>query len=129
MSTAGWEVIALGVLGAALIAAGIRILFGRNFGPEEHERRRRMKLNERGRFGDGMVTDVSPDAIYYSYAVGGVEYHTSQDVTHLSNLLPPDPNRLIGPAKLKYSIRNPANSILICEAWSGLRVSKEIASQ
>jgi hypothetical protein len=30
---------------------------------------------------------------------------------------------LIGPASLKYAPRNPANSILICERWSGLRVS------
>ncbi len=76
------------------------------------------------------MTDVSAGIIYYSYAVGGVEYCASQDVTQLSELLPPDTDRLIGAVKLKYSIRNPANSILICESWSGLRVSsKESVSQ
>jgi len=28
---------------------------------------------------------------------------------------------LVGVANLKYSPKNPANSILICEEWSGLR--------
>ncbi len=130
MTTAAWQVGGLVVFGAGLIAAAAWILFHRRPDPEKHERRRRLKINERGRLGEGLVTDVSAGIIYYSYAVGGVEYCASQDVTQLSELLPPDTDRLIGAVKLKYSIRNPANSILICESWSGLRVSsKESVSQ
>jgi hypothetical protein len=130
MSTAAWQVIGLGVLAAALFATGISILLQRRVTPERRERKRRFEVNERGRLAEGMVTDVGPDAIYYSYAISGVRYRASQDITHLSKLLPPDPNVLIGPVTLKYAVRNPANSILICESWSGLRVrSKEIVSQ
>ena len=32
---------------------------------------------------------------------------------------------LVGPVTLKYSTRNPANSIIICEEWSGLRQRRE----
>ena len=39
----------------------------------------------------------------------------------LRHLLPAEPHPLLGNAGLKYSTRNPANSILICEEWSGLR--------
>ena len=35
--------------------------------------------------------------------------------------LPEDPDRLIGPVYMKYTPRNPANSIIVCEQWSGLR--------
>ena len=73
--------------------------------------------------------DVGPNTIYYEYAVAGVAYRTSQDVGQLSQFLPPDPESLIGPVTLKYSPRNPANSIVLCEVWSGLRTtSKEIVS-
>ena len=38
-------------------------------------------------------------------------------------MIPADSHRLIGrPASLKYSVQNPANSILLCEEWSGLRL-------
>ena len=77
-------------------------------------------VNSRGRLADGIVTDVGPGVIYYSYAVGGVEYRASQDVAQLAEFLPPDPDRLIGHVTLQYFPRNPANSILVCESWSGL---------
>jgi len=51
-----------------------------------------------------------------------VEYNASQDIAALRDLLPAEPGRLVGMANLKYSPKNPANSILICEDWSGLRV-------
>ena len=38
--------------------------------------------------------------------------------------LPAEPDRLIGVVSLKYSPKNPANSILICEEWSGLRTAQ-----
>ncbi len=69
------------------------------------------------------IKNASDSALYYSYSIGGVQYEASQDVTALRHLLPPEPERLIGLASLKYAPRNPANSILICERWSGLRIS------
>lgn len=123
------------LVGLALFALGLAIfggwllIRGRET-PEWRERRRRLAVNMRGRLGDGMVSDVGEDAIYYSYAVGGVEYQTSQDITQLKEFLPPDPHRVVGPVTLKYSLRNPANSIVVCEAWSGLWTSrKETVSQ
>jgi len=87
----------------------------------DREQRRRLAVNARGRLGDATITDVSADTIYYSYTVNGVVYEGSQDVSQLSSLIPSEPERLIGPASLKYQPRNPANSIVICEEWSGLR--------
>lgn len=130
MSPAAWQVSGLAVLASGLIATGAWIVFQRRMSADRRERRRRLDVNERGRLGEGIITDVDPGALYYSYAVGGVEYRASQDVTQISNLLPPDLDRLIGPVKLKYELRNPINSIVLCEAWSGLRTSpKEIVSQ
>ena len=125
-----WQVAALALFAGALIIAAVVILMqNRRAGPLERERQRRIRIHEHGRIGDGMVTDVTPHQIYYSYAIGGVEYRTSQDVEHLAEFLPADRQRVIGPVTLKYSPRNPANSIVVCEAWSGLRVtSKETIS-
>jgi hypothetical protein len=50
-----------------------------------------------------------------------VAYTTSQDASEFKGLLPSETANLIGPNAMKYSSKNPANSILICEEWSGLR--------
>jgi hypothetical protein len=76
-----------------------------------------------------MITEVSEDALYYSYSIRGVQYAASQDISALREHLPEEPERLIGVASLKYAPRNPANSILLCEEWSGLRAwNKQKAS-
>ncbi len=114
----------IGALAAAviLLAVGIVILIRRRQGPKDKEMRRRLAVNLQGRLGDATITEVLDDTLYYSYSVGGVSYTASQDVSQLRALMPTDPNRLIGrPASLKYSPRNPANSIIVCEDWSGLR--------
>jgi hypothetical protein len=59
--------------------------------------------------------------LFYSYEIRGVAYTTSQDASEFKHLLPPETSNLIGPTGMKYSSKNPANSILICEEWSGLR--------
>jgi hypothetical protein len=61
--------------------------------------------------------------------VRGVQYTASQDVESLRERLPSDPERLIGVANLKYASNNPANSILICEEWSGLRAPVALDSE
>jgi hypothetical protein len=50
-----------------------------------------------------------------------VEYTASQDISKLRDRLPEDPQTWIGPVTIKYLPRNPANSIVVCEDWSGFR--------
>lgn len=130
MSTQMVQIGGLALTALALIGVGGWVLVHRRDTPEKLERKRRLAVHQRGRLGDGMVTEVGPEAIYYSYAIAGVEYRASQDITHLKEFLPADPERVIGPVTLKYSARNPANSIVVCEDWSGLRtLRKERVSQ
>lgn len=91
--------------------------------PEEKERRRRLAVNLTGRLGDAEITDVENNSVYYSYSVRGVAYTAAQDISRLREFLPDQPERLIGPVSLKYAPGNPANSIIVCEDWSGLRTS------
>ena len=124
----GTKVILLGALGVGVVSFGVRMaLTAMQSNPEKRERKRRLELHRHGRLGDALVTEASDTMLYYSYSVGGVQYEASQDVSGLRDQLPPEPERLIGPASLKYSSRNPGNSILICEEWSGLRAPSRAA--
>jgi hypothetical protein len=119
--------------GSILLALLVSLLRRRIFvTPKERERRRRKKLQTYGRHCDGMLVDVSESALFYTYSVSGVDYNASQDVSDLTHLMPDDTSRVIGPVTLKYFVRNPADSIVISEEWSGLRVRqtpvKEIPS-
>jgi hypothetical protein len=107
-------------LAAALIAAAMVILL-RTRRPKDKEKRRRLAVNQYGRLGDATITEIDGSTIFYEYSVRGVGYTASQDISQLHELIPTDPQRLIGPATLKYSPSNPANSIILCEEWSGLR--------
>ncbi len=108
----------------ALIALGVWIALRVAQGnPEKREKRRRLHVHRNGRLGDALITEATDTLLYYTYSVHGVEYHASQEIAALRDLLPAEPGRLVGVANLKYSPRNPANSILICEEWSGLRVT------
>ena len=106
---------------AALIALGLWIALGMRPSAQERERRRRLMINARGRLADGTITEATESVIFYSYSVGGAGYMTSQDIAELPNLVV-HPEKLIGcPVTVKYAMRNPANSIVVCETWSGLR--------
>lgn len=89
--------------------------------PEEIELRRRQMVYRHGRILDGFVTDIEGDTIYFAYSVNGADYRATQNVSALRDKLPPEPHRAIGPATLRYVVSNPANSIVVCEEWSGLR--------
>lgn len=113
--------VAGGILaGAGLLALAAWIVYRRRLTPAEKERRRRQGLNRWQRTVEGLVVDAGPDLIHYQYELRGVAYSASQDVSTLGRLLPEDPARLIGPANVKYDPRNPANSMVLCEEWSGL---------
>jgi hypothetical protein len=108
-----------------LIAAGVaaRLLLKKRPAPEELERRRRGTIQLNGKMGDGEIIDVQGASIVYSYSVAGASYATSQETTGLESALPADPVAMIGPVVVKFDPRNPANSIVVCEEWSGLRGS------
>lgn len=89
--------------------------------PEKRERRRRMYVNRHGRLCEALITEIEGALVYYSYSVQGVQYSASQDIAALRDKLPENLGRLVGSASLKYSVKNPANSILVCEEWSGLK--------
>ena len=87
----------------------------------ELERRRRERINSIGKMGDGLITEVHDGLVSYSYHVRGIEYQATQDISALSAFLPEEQWGIIGSVGIKYDPRNPANSIFVCEKWSGLR--------
>ena len=113
------EVVVIGAVSLTVIAAGIFVVLRIRRKPKDKEKLRRLEVNLNGRLGDATITDITDDAIFYEYSVGGLTYTASQDISQLRELIPADSHRLIGrPASLKYSTQNPANSILLCEEWS-----------
>jgi LPXTG-motif cell wall-anchored protein len=86
--------------------------------PEEQERRRRLTIYRQGRLIEAVVTDLEANLVHYCYEIRGIRYTASQDVTSFAGGLA---ENVIGAASCKYQLDNPANSIVICEDWSGLR--------
>ncbi len=111
------------LIGGLLLMAGGALLswYRKRPTPEELERRRRNSIAGIGKMGDGNITEVQDGMISYSYLVRGIEYFTTQDVSSLALQLPADGWSMIGPVSVKYDPRNPANSIILSEKWSGLR--------
>jgi hypothetical protein len=70
----------------------------------------------------------TPEVLVYSYSLAGLTYNCAQDVSSL-------PDRVLGyridqSVQVRYDPRNPGNSILLSETWSGLwmRTGLEAAS-
>lgn len=75
-----------------------------------------------------MVIDVlDNESIVHEYDVGGVCYTATRDLSSLNAQVPAERWRLIGPAPIKYANRNPANSIVLCETWSGIARTEGVA--
>ena len=110
----------LGVLVVLLATIGVRAWLRSRISPDEKERRRRLRLLSAGKLGDADLLDIHDGLLVYSYAVRGVEYTASQDVSRLKPFVPADVASL-GHICVKYDPRNPANSIVLAEEWSGLR--------
>jgi hypothetical protein len=94
------------------------------------ELERRTWLNTVGRITDGTVIDVQEittaadrpaTMLIYQYDVAGVSYEASQDVTYLRQWINLHSCRLGLPTSVKYDSRNPGNSMVIAEGWTGLR--------
>ena len=118
-----------GLLGMALAAVTLLAIFGyrawkaSRISAEERERRRRAMLSTRGKMGDAVLVEVRDDLLFFTYAVRGIEYTASQDISNLKDQAPPDLSS-ISDVGVKYLSENPANSIVLAEEWSGLRMSK-----
>ena len=112
----------------AALAAGILWYLDSRTDPSSRERLRRLAVNARGRTAETVVTEARDNVLYYSYDVRGVHYAASQDVSGLRAFLSGDAGPLVGPATLKYSPENPADSILVCEEWSGLLRTRVLSS-
>ena len=121
--TIRWIAAGVGAL-AVLTAAGLLLwrIFRRKPSPEELERRRREMIHGTGKIGDCEIIDVDGSVIVYSYSVGGVEYTVGQDASSIESLLPDDRMRMVGPASVRFDPKNPPNSIVLCEHWTGLRL-------
>ena len=112
--------LAAGLIAAAAAVFALWRYLRKRPSPEELERLRRLEVNAVGKVGAGEVFDVDASVLLYSYVVAGVEYEASQDVSLLTELLPPNHMHMVGDVAVKFDPRNPANSIVICEQWSGL---------
>ena len=117
----------------AALAALITWLVLRNRkSPEEKERLRRLHLVQHGRIIDGTVLDLTDPILpgntrilQYQYEIAGVVYEGGQGVTHLQEQIAAHGDFLGMPASVRYDTKNPANSIVIAETWSGLRHKNE----
>jgi hypothetical protein len=87
---------------------------------EERERRRCAQLVATGKISDAMLVEIRENLVFYSYAVRGVEYTASQDISRMADKAAVDFSG-ISAMSVKYDPRNPANSIVVAEEWSGLR--------
>jgi len=110
----------LAVLAVLLATIGARAWLRSRISPDEKERRRRRMLLSAGKMGDANLLEIHDNLVIYSYAVRGVEYTASQDVSGLKSFVP-GAVASMGPICVKYDPRNPANSIVVAEEWSGLR--------
>ena len=97
--------------------------------PEEVERRRRERLATTGRITDGGFVDArtlsgedsvspTPEVLVYSYRLAGVTYNCAQDVSRLPEQV--RGFRIDQPVQVRYDQRNPGNSVLVSESWTGL---------
>ncbi len=119
------------LVGAAAVpvAAGIAVWWTLTHrkSAEEIERERRDHLVRHGRIIDGTVLDWTeqPDTgdlrtLHYRYDIAGVTYECAQDLSSLKDTLKVDTSCLGMPASVRYNPKNPANSIILAETWSGL---------
>jgi len=132
---------AIGVAVTAVAGAAIYVFTRRKPTAEEIERERRELLARSGRITDRTIMDTmvtetrsttevlaqddrsipTPQIIVYVYRIAGVTYECAQDVTALAEYVHGIRTDL--PIQVRYLPQNPANSIVVAESWSGLRLS------
>ena len=108
------------ILVLALGLVGYRAWQNSRVTPEERERRRCAHLVAMGKITDAMLVEIRENLVFYSYLVRGVEYTASQDLARFTGEAAVDFSG-VSALSVKYDPRNPANSIVVAEEWSGLR--------
>jgi len=122
-----------GLVSAGALALGGRMAYAwflrwRRKDPAELERLRRLDVNTRGRISAGRIVDLvegetagsKSRLVVYSYEVAGVTYEAAQDVAALPEIAAMVQFLAGQTASVKYDPKQPANSIIACEHWSGL---------
>lgn len=104
------------ILLVLLAVLGYRVWQRSRVTAEERERRRCARLVAAGKISDAMLVEIRENLVFYSYGVRGVEYTASQDISRLAVDFSG-----VSAMSVKYDPRNPANSIVVAEEWSGLR--------
>jgi hypothetical protein len=125
LSSALAKAVMLGVVAVLLVILAIisyRAWKRTRISPEERERRRRDSLVARGKITDAALVEIREGALFYSYVVRGLEYTAGQDVTALAPYMPSEFGLGAGSVSVKYDPKNPANSIVLAEKWSGLHI-------
>ena len=129
----------------SVIGVAVYVMTRRKPTAEELERERRELLARSGRITDGTIMDtmitearsavvsvpevsvqtdnsaLTPQIIVYNYRIAGVTYECAQDVTTLAEYVHGIRTDL--PVQVRYLPQNPANSIIVAESWSGLRLN------
>jgi hypothetical protein len=130
-----WAEVAAAFVAVVIIAvAALVFLAGkwrRENDPDEKERLRRFEVNRNGRITSGEVVDIVDEELapngarrrflHYRYTVGAVDFAACQDVTLISEGIADDPRGIVGAVAVKYHNKNPYNSIIVSEDWSGFR--------
>jgi hypothetical protein len=111
-----------GILLVLLGMIGYRAWRSSRVSSEERERQRRAALVAHGKMGDATLVEVREDHLFYAYLVRGVEYTASQDLARLKDHMPE--LSAVTAVSVKYDPRNPANSIILAEGWSGLHTGR-----
>src|SRR5689334_4468456 len=123
-SAAESATLALSALLLVIVALlGYRLWKNSRLSPQERERIRRATLVAHGKMGDANLVEIRDHHLFYAYTVRGVEYTASQDVEALKEFMPQE-LPLLGAVAIRYDPRNPANSIVLAEQWSGLRLGE-----
>jgi len=141
---------ALGFVIAAAASITGYLLTRKRLTEAEREQMRREHLARTGRITDGSITEThwladptsaskahseadsedqpnttpeahtdTPAVLLYRYQIAGVTYEAAQDVSPLPNLV--RQVRVDLPIQVRFDPRNPGNSIVVAEAWNGLR--------
>ena len=97
-------------LSAILFSLAVFIILGTRRDTRGRERRRRATVNQYGRLGDALITEVSEQTIFYSYSLRGVVYTASQDVTDLRDKLPEEPDRV-------YTANNDSSTVSVITGY------------
>jgi HAMP domain-containing protein len=108
------------ILLVLLAVLGYRVWQRSRVTAEERERRRCARLVAAGKISDAMLVEIRENLVFYSYGVRGVEYTASQDISRFLKTATVDFNG-VSAMSVRYDPRNPANSIVVAEEWSGLR--------